>query len=189
MKKLEFESARDRIGKAFGRPPIAPAPIVVEVIANRPRPWGEPRKETAKRPPRSWGGVGVAVLCAAACPAIIVGVRDQLHVSTAPFNATAPVETWTPVAGNDDATTMPDHVTGADLDARCEQLWTLLDAQIDIIHEEEPKPGFTRAYRSASRLGLLTARQIQSQGCPVKDEATFDAQNRAIEALNRLMQQ
>jgi hypothetical protein len=84
---------------------------------------------------------------------------------------------------------MPDHVTGADLDARCEQLWTLLDAQIDIIHEEEPKPGFTRAYRSASRLGLLTARQIQSQGCPVKDEATFDAQIRAIEALNRLMQQ
>ena len=172
MKQLDFESAQERIRKAFGRPLIDPAPHVIEITANR-------------SPSRWRAVVGPTVLCAVIGLAAVVGARDTFPPLGAPFNATAPepAETW-----SDDTTSLPDHVTGAALDARCEQLWNLLDAQIDIIHEETPKPGFTQAYRSASRLGLLTARQIQSQGCPVKDEATFAAQIASIQALNQMLQ-
>ena len=85
-----------------------------------------------------------------------------------PFDATAaPIDT-TPQPANDDGatTTLPNHVTGDDLDARCEQLWGILNAQIDIIHRETPKPGFTPAYRSATRLGEQTANMIEFAGLP-----------------------
>jgi hypothetical protein len=75
MEKLEFETLRHRIGKAFGRPPIAPAPVVIEVKAT---PWGEPRVHL-NRPPRSRGGVGAAALCATACVALIVGAHGHLR--------------------------------------------------------------------------------------------------------------
>lgn len=118
MEKLEFETLRHRIGKAFGRPPIAPAPVVIEVKAT---PWGEPRVHL-NRPPRSRSGVGAAALCATACVALIVGAHGHL-TAAAPFYATAPaVETWT----DDETTSMPDHVPGDTLDDRCEKLWAVL---------------------------------------------------------------
>jgi hypothetical protein len=187
MEQIGFESARERIRKAFGRPAIAPAPVVIEVKANPPCPWGEPGVHV-NRPPFSRRGVGPVVLGAAACVALFVGFHDKVRALVAPFNATAPAaETWTPVA-DDDTTTLEDHVTGDALDARCEKLWTFLDTQIDISNMEARKPGFTAAYRSANHLGELTALQIRSQGCLLKDPATFEAQLAAIHALNQMMQ-
>ena len=180
MEKLEFETSRHRIGKAFGRPPIAPAPVVIEVKAT---PWGEPRVHLNGRP-RSWGGVGAAALCAAACLALIVGARGHL-TAAAPFNATAPAaETW---VDDDGATSMPDHVTGDALDDRCEKLWTVLNAQDDIRVAEGAKPGFTRAYKAASHLEYATALQIRAQGCPIKDQAVFDKELETIRALDSMI--
>jgi hypothetical protein len=188
MNKLEFESDRDRIRKAFGRPAIDPPPRVIEVHANPAPIWGEPRV-AVNRPPRSWRGVGPVVLCAAAL-VLLVGLRDK--VPALPFNATAPAaETWTdtPVADDATTTTMPDHVTGAALDARCEALWAVLNEQDDIRVREGAKPGFTAAYKSASHLEYATALQIRAQGCPIKDPATFDNEMRTIQALDAMVDQ
>ena len=125
-------------------------------------------------------------MCAAACVALFVGFHDKLPVLAAPLNATAPAaEAWT----DDDATTMPDHVTGAALDDRCEKLWTVLNAQDDIRVAEGAKPGFTPVYKSAERLEYATALQIRAQGCPLKDPAAFDKELETIRALDAMVNQ
>jgi hypothetical protein len=186
MKQIGFESASERIRKAFGRPPIAPPPTVIEVVANRPSPWGEPRVH-ARRPSRShvsnasW--TGIAGLCAIGLVAVLIAKPNGL---AAPFSATAPAAE----TGSDDGTTsMPDHVTGADLDARCEGLWTVLNAQDDIRVAEGAKPGFTPAYKSAERLEYAAALQIRAQGCPVTDPAVFDKELETIRALDAMIRQ
>jgi hypothetical protein len=183
MKQIGFESARERIRKAFGRPLIdPPQPDAGNLHVRFDRRIEAP----ANRSPSGWRAfvVGPAVLCAAIGLAVVIGAKP--NSLAAPFNATATAaaETWT----DDDTTTLEDHVTGDALDARCEKLWTFLDTQIDISHMESAKPGFTAAYRSANRLGELTAHQIESQGCPLKDPAAFEAQLAAIHALNQMMQ-
>jgi hypothetical protein len=85
-----------------------------------------------------------------------------------------------------DNSTPPETVTGVALDARCEQLWALFDAQHLIIKEETPKPGISAAFKSANRVGEATAKQILAQGCPVEDPVTFQAEIDSLHALSRL---
>jgi hypothetical protein len=68
----------------------------------------------------------------------------------------------------------------------CEHLWTLLDQYIAIMKHEQVKPGFTPAYKSATRQGLATGQQILAQGCPVTDSDTFEQELKVIETLTQM---
>jgi hypothetical protein len=122
--------------------------------------------------------IGPAVLLSAFGLALLI---TQVSAPP-PFDATAQAAAQT----DDDTVTLPDHVSGTALEARCNQLWAIFDTQGDIVKRESAKPGFTSAYRAATHLGEQTALQIESQGCPVKDRATFHAQVQTLHLLNQM---